>query len=549
MSFWPTLIGMRFLGSLHYVVRTILCGAHYTLLWSVSGTMLSIVGVSFAQGGTPVADAASSLGRPLTAAFENVPAAHSCERRFSFQAAFSEDIATSYKTLRDESFTVTGGEVMAARRVDGRDDLWEIQVEPDLHKAMTITLRGGRACGASGAVCTGGNDPAPLSNSPSATVQYVPALCTLFYALGVETVRFERFADLNTGGAIESLADDLLLATPSGGLALIRSDGVVEQLGGQVPMNRGALEALDLEPKVKGRFRVADILIRETRPESGELDLFATHHYFDGECGYRFRLSSTMLSWDEERIPALSPWKTIFDAEPCLAVPTLAQANQAGGKMLTDGPDHLLVIIGDHGMDGFGRHRNPILPQDPDSHHGKLVRIEIGTGAAEVLTMGHRAPQGLARDRDGNLWATEHGPQGGDELNLLHPDNNYGWPHVSYGLKYDGGALGGSGGMGLHDSFAQPAFAWVPSIGISGMVVNDAHEFPLWRDDLLIASLGDSSVFRVRRSGVLIRYVEKIETSPEAPGRIRDITHMADGRLASLVDRSKIVFLRPLSAG
>ncbi len=241
----------------------------------------------------------------------------------------------------------------------------------------------------------------------------------------------------------------------------------------------------------------------------------------------------------------LSPWKTIFDAEPCLTVPTLVRGNQAGGKMLTDGPDHLLVIIGDHGKDGFGEDRFPILPQDPDSHLGKLVRIEIGTGAVEVLTMGHRAPQGLARDRDGILWATEHGPQGGDELNLLQPGNNYGWPHVSYGLKYDGAALNGSGEMGQHDGFARPVFAWVPSIGISGMVVNDARHFPLWRDDLLIASLRGRSVFRVRRSGNLVRYVEKIEVRPGTRGgRIRDMTWMADGRLALLVDRSRIIFLR-----
>ena len=516
--------------------------------------MLSVVGMSCAQGkDTPnqdsaavVVDATSSLGRPLTAAFENVPAGHlDGENVFRFRVAFSEDVATSYKTLRDESFTVTEGEVTDARRVDRRSDLWEITVEPWSRQAVTITLPGGRACGTSGAVCTGGLEPAPLSNSQSATVQHVPSLNTHLYVLEVETVKFERFADLNSGAAIESMADDLLLAEPSGRLALIRSNGAVENLGGQVPMNRGALEALDLEPVVEGRFRVADILLKEN--SVGGLELFVTHHYFVGRGCYRFRLSSTTLFRDKEHIPVLSPWKTIFDAEPCLTVPTLVFGNQAGGKMLTDGPDHLLVIIGDHGKDGFGRDRVPILPQDPDSHFGKLVRIEIGTGAVEVLTMGHRVPQGLARDRDGNLWATEHGPQGGDELNLLQPGNNYGWPHVSYGLKYDGGALNDKWQMGQHDGFAQPVFAWVPSIGISGMVVNDARQFPLWEDDLLIASLRGRSVFRVRRSGDLVRYVEKIEVRPgTGGGRIRDMTWMADGRLALLVDRSRIVFLRPL---
>ncbi len=259
-------------------------------------------------------------------------------------------------------------------------------------------------------------------------------------------------------------------------------------------------------------------------------------------------MSSTTLFRDEEGTPGAVAWETIFDAEPCLTV--ASQGNQAGGKMLTDGPDHLLVLIGDHGKDGLGSDRYPILPQDPDSHLGKLVRIEIGTGAAEVLTLGHRNPQGFARDRDGDLWATEHGPFGGDELNRIEPGNDYGWPRVSYGIGYSGRALTDSGEMSLHDGYTEPAFAWVPSIGISGLVVNDARAFPMWRDDLLVASLRARSVFRVRRSGDLVRYVEQIEISPDTRhGRIRDMTWMADGRLALLVDRSRIVFLRPLGAG
>ncbi len=270
---------MRFVGPSYCMVRT--------LLLVGSGAMLSVVGVSCTQDGTPIADTAPVVdtepGQPLTAAFENVPAWHNGEDGFRFRVAFSEDIATSYKTLRDESFTVTEGEVMVARRVDGRNDLWEITVKPDSREAVTITLPGGRPCGTSGAVCTGGLEPALLGNSPSAAVQLVPQLDTHLYVLQVETVKFERFADLNTGGAIESLADDLLLAEPSGRLALITSNGALEYLGGRVPMNRGALEALDLEPVVEGRFRVADILLKET--PSGKVDLFVTHHYFVGGGG------------------------------------------------------------------------------------------------------------------------------------------------------------------------------------------------------------------------------------------------------------------------
>ena len=107
----------------------------------------------------------------LTASFTGVPAEHDGETAFSFRVEFSEDIGISYQTLRDESFSVTNGAVTAARRVDGRGDLWEITVEPHSRDAVTITLLGGRACGTTGAVCTRGDDPRPLSNSPSATVE------------------------------------------------------------------------------------------------------------------------------------------------------------------------------------------------------------------------------------------------------------------------------------------------------------------------------------------------------------------------------------------
>ncbi len=171
---------------------------------------------------------------------------------------------------------------------------------------------------------------------------------------------------------------------------------------------------------------------------------------------------------------------------------------------------------------------------------GKLLRIEIRTGAAETLTRGHRNPQGLARDAAGDLWATEHGGRGGDELNLLEPGEHYGWPQVSYGFPYTGP---GSGGR--HDGFTRPVFAWVPSPGVSALVVNDPGAFPLWDDDLLIASLNGTSytpeileasprgqsIYRVRRRGRVVQYVERILVGD---GPIRDLAFLPDGQLGLL---------------
>ena len=107
----------------------------------------------------------------LTARFVNMPSEHAGPGEgFTFEIAFSEEVGISTVTLRDESFTVSAGDVTGARRIDGRHDLWEITVEPDSRAAVSITLPGNRACGTTGAVCTRGDDPRPLGNSPSATV-------------------------------------------------------------------------------------------------------------------------------------------------------------------------------------------------------------------------------------------------------------------------------------------------------------------------------------------------------------------------------------------
>ena len=106
----------------------------------------------------------------LTAAFEGLPEAHDGEEAFHFRVAFSEDIGIGFRSMRDDSFTVDGGEVTGARRVDGRHDLWRITVEPDGEGDVTVTLAAGRECAVSGAICTRGENRRQLTNTAEATV-------------------------------------------------------------------------------------------------------------------------------------------------------------------------------------------------------------------------------------------------------------------------------------------------------------------------------------------------------------------------------------------
>ena len=385
------------------------------------------------------------------------------------------------------------------------------------------------------AACADGSTVTPVTPTPTtASAPKGAALTTHLYALESESVRLEKFT--RRGGAIESMGDDLLVVMPNGRFALIFQDGTLEYLDGNVPMNETSLEEHEDydDPRfTPNAFRVADILLKELG--EGRYELFATHHYFTGDC-IRFRLSSTTILRDEAGVTVLPDWRTIFDVEPCLSLLGFG-GREGGGKMLTDGAEHLLVIIGDHGIDWWR-----VRPTfDSDVHLGKLLRVAIATGEVEVVAIGFRNSQGLARDGDGNLWAPDHGPQGGDELNLLERGGNYGWPQVSYGITYQSTVPPNieDEEAGRHDGFRRPALAWVPSPAVSAIAVNDERWFPLWKDDLLVASLKDQSLLRVRRHGTDVQYFERIEVGY----RVRDLTFMPDGRIALLQDGGRVTFL------
>ncbi len=373
-----------------------------------------------------------------------------------------------------------------------------------------------------------------------------PTKRTHLYELQLLTVELERFR--GDGGAIEPLGDNLLLVTPRGRIALIRAEGRVDYLPGRVPM----FETAPAEHIGWVGFRVADILLNEESPE--DFTLFVSHHYLVGEC-VEFRISSTRLNLGEGEIAVSGEWKTEFTAVPCLEtaifgnwegdIPKVGGGIQAGGRMLMDGDRHLLVAVGDHAWyewhvrnEGGDPERPPVV--DPDTHLGKLVRIELENGRNEIVATGFRNPQGLARDAEGKLWLTEHGPQGGDELNLVWAGLDYGWPFATYGILYGDRIWPYNDEQGRHEGSEEPFYAWIPAIAVSNLIVSDSEQFPLWRDDLLVGSLRSGSLFRVRIRQERVTNIERIGFGE----RIRDIAQTADGRVALLTDSSKVIFLR-----
>lgn len=221
------------------------------------------------------------------------------------------------------------------------------------------------------------------------------------------------------------------------------------------------------------------------------------------------------------------------------------------GSRLVFGADGMLYAsLGERGE----RHR----AQDPADHAGAIIRLRddgtapadnpfaAGGGAAEVYSFGHRNPQGLAvHPVTGRLWSHEHGPQGGDEINVIEAGVNYGWPVISYGAEYGSGAPIGSGAAA--PGMAQPVLHWTPSIAPSGMTFYDGDRFPGWRGDLFAGALAGRHLRRVQLDGE--RVVAQEVLLQGRVGRVRDVKQGPDGLLWLLEDarRGSIFRLEPAS--
>lgn len=353
-----------------------------------------------------------------------------------------------------------------------------------------------------------------------------------------------------SGGGISNFDDDYLLATGKGDLYSLFmniDNGELETrlLQYRIPLNTDSFEADNGGTDV-WVYRVTDILVQE---KGEKFRLFAAHHYWksDQRCSV-LRISSVegdyaaFLSGDAD-----VQWQTVYDSEPCLPITKGRRGDRfkgadSGGRMALLDHSRLIFSVGDYQVDGWNREE--ILAQNDDVSYGKTIEISLDTGDATVYSSGHRNPQGLYAGSDGAIWLTEHGPRGGDELNLLLKGANYGWPLVTYGTEYGKKVWPLSQYQGQHEGFQRPIFSWVPSIAVSNVIAVEGDLFPLWKKDLLIASY-KQSLWRLRvREGRVI-YLEPIMVL-ERSGRIRDLMEDKDGRIVLWFDGGSIAILEPL---
>jgi glucose/arabinose dehydrogenase len=260
---------------------------------------------------------------------------------------------------------------------------------------------------------------------------------------------------------------------------------------------------------------------------------FSFFNYIDGTntntCIARARL-------DEKNL-ALTDVTVIFRALPVM--PSKRLGAKTGGRIVIDPGDNLLMTLGD-------RSDSPPwdVAQKLDNHLGKIIRITPDGAPApdnpfigkpgvlpEIWAYGMRSPEGLAYDpRTGRLWQNDHGPRGGDEVNIVEKGRNYGWPLVVHGIDYPGTAIGVTRMDGMED----PIYYWDPVIGPSGLAFYTGNLFPQWKNSLFVGGLRGAMLDRLTIANDKVVAEEPLLT--ELGTRIRDVRVGPDGAVYVLTD-------------
>jgi len=233
----------------------------------------------------------------------------------------------------------------------------------------------------------------------------------------------------------------------------------------------------------------------------------------------------------------LSQVEVIYRQEP-----KVDTENHFGSRLAFDGQGHLFISQGERTL--------RTMAQDLGKLQGKLVRLNLDgsvptdnpfvgqDGArAEIWSYGHRNSQGLAFDpRSGKLWETEHGPRGGDEINLPEPGRNYGWPLITYGIDYSGQPIAEAVGQ-AREGLEQPYHYWAKSPGVSGLAFYTGHPGSAWNDSLFVGSLAERNLIRLSLDGERIVGEERL--LGELEQRVRDVRVGADGKVYVLTDEEE----------
>jgi len=323
-----------------------------------------------------------------------------------------------------------------------------------------------------------------------------------------------------------------------------------------------------LTERLPGAFRIVGqggsvsapltgLSVLTSRAQVGLLDVALDPHF-----ARNHRIFFTWFEWADKNVNntyvgsarldvakgALTQVKTVFKAAPELPAKGDISAGTKSGGRIAIGPDgYLYITMGDR--DGAGPHPWDVA-QKLDNDMGKVIRITVDGKPApgnpfantpgalpEIWAYGQRSQEGLAFDTKGQLWETENGPRGGDELNLIRPGVNYGWPVITHGVDYSGKPVGD--GITASDGMEQPVYYWDPVIAPSGLAIYNGDLFPAWKGCVLVGGLRGMLVDRLTLKDNKVVAEEPLVT--DLHQRIRDVRVGPDGAIYVLTDTAGMV--------
>lgn len=356
---------------------------------------------------------------------------------------------------------------------------------------------------------------------------------------------------VSTGGGITAAGKTLIFVTALGKVGYLDpNDMKTRYLPETVPMNFAGLAASPAwqMPDFNGHwFRVTGVLLSPVR--DGHARLHVAHHISDEERGdICLSVSETTIRFDGDIPSIIAPFRQTYLTKACVNLEANGyhfEGHLTGGRLALLDETSLLLTVGYFGLAKVNHTPSEAEMRLPGDF-GRLLKIDLESGEVSEFARGFRNAQGLTIDRSGRIWTTEHGPQGGDEINLIREGSHYGWPHVTLGVGYGGAQVkrrpwGPNPVQGRHDGYEPPVFAFVPSIGINQIieVPTTDDSFALWQGDLLIASLREQSLYRLRLNGDAPVYAEPIRLNH----RMRDMVALDDGRIAILTDNRQILIV------
>lgn len=302
--------------------------------------------------------------------------------------------------------------------------------------------------------------------------------------------------------------------------------------------------------RMKNFFGVRDVYIDKFNSYENELLIVSSLDYdIKNDC---HRLAVFFNQFVKTSYPELSKWKRIYSSKECLDEDVHTSGkfplSSAGGRIVKFDENHILLSVGDYAVDGY--YSPEKYSQDLNNDYGKIIKININTLSNEIFSYGHRNPQGLFFVDRENIFSTEHGPYGGDELNIIYKNKNYGWPVATFGTAYVdySGNLASDGIVdplfewpneitsNSHDGFQKPIFSWGPRWGVSNLIVYKSGIIDKrWAGNFFISSLRAKTLTRMvfNKENKSIIYAEDIFINK----RIRDIIESPDGRIVLLTDQ------------